>query len=294
MAANPLAKRYARLKALANKDLKSDAVGAELASIITLSMDFVSKRAKLVKLISNVPGKTYAMVALKTGIKTSRPINTALFDFKLTDAELAAVVAGTDIKKNPRPRLDQLLYTAAMSFCVASDLIGEGNKKSPGTFFEIFIGHLVALTLKVNPAKKVVVPTIDAAETDNTLPTDFIFDLGPGKSRIHMPVKTSTRERVVQAWAHQRVLEGMLGAGRYKGVLVVLTETNKQKDVSVVEVCLPGQWRAYQMYIAPMFRVYYLDLPKAYEPLRDKYPFIQIWPFSRFFGEYEQLGKAGP
>jgi hypothetical protein len=127
-----------------------------------------------------------------------------------------------------------------------------------------------------------------------TLPTDFIFDLGPGKIKVHMPVKISTRERVVQAWAHQRVLEGMLGAGRYKGVLVVLTETNKQKNKSVVEVCLPGQWKAYQMYIAPLFRVYYLDIPKKYEPLREKYPFIQIWPFAKFFSEYQAIQQPNP
>jgi hypothetical protein len=49
--------------------------------------------------------------------------------------------------------------------------------------------------------------------------------LGDGKNRIHLPVKTSTRERVIQAWAHQRVLDGVYGVGRFKGVLVALAET---------------------------------------------------------------------
>jgi len=230
------------------------------------------------------------MARLKNGARSSRPINKALFDSKITRSEIASVLNGgaTTIGE---ARLDQLLYTIAMSYCLAVDLVSVGNKKSPGTFCEILVGHLAARRFKVNPARQIAIPSLDI---ENNLPTDFIFDLGPNKAKIHMPVKISTRERVVQAWAHQRVLEGMHGAGRFRGVLVILTETNKQKEKSVVEVCLPGQWAAYQMYIAPMHRVYYFDVPRRYEPLRDKYPHIQIWPFSRFFREYAQLQNPSP
>ncbi|HEV7407697.1 MAG TPA: hypothetical protein VGO01_04350 [Bradyrhizobium sp.] len=298
MSAASLKALYDALKVSAKKDLRSATITAELAILCEESIEFVRKSANFVPLISGVPGKGYGMLRLKGGTRSSRPINTALFDRDVAASDLAALLAG-ETSAYSEERLSQLLYTAAMSFCVAVDLSGgEGqkspNQKSPGTFFEILVGHLAAMKLGVNPAKKVAVPTSDGAEADNMLPTDFIFDLGPGKSKVHMPVKISTRERVVQAWAHQRVLEGMLGAGRYKGVLVILTETNKQKDVSVVEVCLPGQWRAYQMYIAPMYRVYYLDVPKKYEPLRDSYPFIQIWPFAKFFSEYRQIQSPNP
>jgi hypothetical protein len=288
--ADELAKKYNRLKKLAVKDLKSKEVSAELAAICHLSLDFLRGSAKLVSLISNVPNKKYAMAQLKASAKTSRPINTDLFDIAASDNDLAKVLAG-EVEDFLEPRLNQLLYTSAMSFCLAVDLTGEGNKKSPGTFFEIFVAHLAAVKFNANPSKKVAVPFVDV---ENTLPTDFIFDLGPLKSKIHLPVKASTRERAVQAWAHQRVLEGMLGLGRYRGILVVLAETNKQKEVSVAEVCTPGQWAAYQMYIAPLYRIYYLDLPKAYEPLRDNYPFIQIWPFAKFFGEYQHIENPAP
>jgi hypothetical protein len=106
------------------------------------------------------------------------------------------------------------------------------------------------------------------------IPTDFVFDLGSGKNRVHLPIKLSTRERVVQVWAHQRALDGMHGTARFKGILVVMSETNKQKDISATEVCLPNQWMAYQMYIAQLFRIYYLDLPEKYVALKDAYPFI--------------------
>lgn len=77
----------------------------------------------------------------------------------------------------------------------------------------------------------------------------------------------------------------MHGSGRFRGVLVCLTETNKQQDSSVVEVCLPNQWIAYQMYISQLHRVYYLDPPAKYLSLRNTFPNIQVWPFSKFFSE---------
>lgn len=147
----------------------------------------------------------------------------------------------------------------------------------------------IAKAVGVNPQKSIQIPTLDI---ENTLPTDYIFHLGKGKNRIHLPIKTSTRERVVQVWAHQRILDGMHGTNRFKGVLVCLTETNKQQEQSVIEVCLPGQWAAYQMYIAQLHRVYYFDLPKKYEPLALEYPFIQVKPFAFFFSEIETLVKA--
>jgi hypothetical protein len=73
------------------------------------------------------------------------------------------------------------------------------------------------------------------------------------------------------------------------GILVCLTETNKQQNTAVLEVCLPNQWIAYQMYIAHLDRVYYLDPPVKYLALRDTFPNIQVWPFSRFFTEAKNL-----
>jgi hypothetical protein len=147
----------------------------------------------------------------------------------------------------------------------------------------------VAATFGVRPTKTVVAPTLDL---EISLPTDFIFDLGPDKSRLHLPVKTSTRERVIQVWAHQRVLDGMHGVNRFRGLLVVLAETNRQTERnSITEVCLPGQWTAYQMYIAQLHRVYYFDMPRPYRSLRDTYPFLQVRPFADFFYEYEKIAR---
>src|SRR5262249_29597810 len=154
------------------------------------------------------------------------------------------------------------LYTLAMSFCAANDVIKGGDKKTPATYFEILIGHIFAAHLGVNPKSSIEVLNKDMK---GSLPTDFIFDLGAKKTKFHVPIKTSTRERVIQVWAHQRVLDGIYGVGRYKGILACLTETKLDSaKLEVVEICLPDQWRVYQMFIAQMTRVYYLDVPEKY------------------------------
>jgi len=123
-----------------------------------------------------------------------------------------------------------------------------------------------------------------------TLPTDYLFDLGANQCRVHLPIKLSTRERVVQVWAHQRVLEGVYGFGRFRGILVVGCETILYSDpLRVSEICLPEQWILYQMFIAQLSRVYYLDVPVRYAKLSEVYPYIQVRPLSAFFGEKKNL-----
>jgi len=275
---------YRDLKGIGAADLKGEATGAVLRALIEASLDLVAN-AGTKELKSLVPGKRYAMGVLKD--RTSRPINIDLFAPDIPRQELLDTVFAS---KGPLDlaKLDRCLYTAAMSYPLANDLEKDGDKKSPGTFFENFIGHIVAQRYGVNPIHQIVIPTLDEKVT---IPTDFIFELGNNR-RIHLPIKLSTRERVVQVWAHQAMLDGMHGKGRFKGVLVCLTETNKQKNVSVVEVCLPNQWMAYQMFIAQLDRVYYLDVPVKYAALRDAYPHIQVWPLSRFFQEADALFNA--
>jgi hypothetical protein len=196
-----------------------------------------------------------------------------------------------EMAKLPRSEREKVLYTAAASFCCANDLIRRDDRKTPGSFFEYYIGHLVARELGVNPKNHIEVLNLDMAAK---LPTDLIFDLGPDKNRIHLPVKLSTRERVIQVWAHQRVLDGVYGINRFRGVLVCLTETNLIRDSGeVVEICLPEQWTIYQMFIAQLTRVYYLDPPTIYTKLATKYPFIRVTSFADFFDEQAVLTTGG-
>lgn len=268
-------------------NLRSQEVANQLVKLCLASARFVANELTLEEVNSKVPGKRYGV--LRREDKRSRPVNLDKFDAQLAIGFLAE---GTLEQMHDLPPAERssLLYSMIMSFCAANDILKKGDQKTPGTFFEIFIGHLFSHTYDLDPMKHIQVLNLDA---ESKLPTDFIFDLGPEKSKIHLPIKLSTRERVVQVWAHQRVLDGVFGAERFKGVLVVLAETNyQQKDNSVVEVCLPKQWAVYQMFIARMFRVYYLDVPQKYRTLKDRYPFIQVKDLSDFFDEAHKI--VGP
>ncbi len=288
---NPIQSQYKRLTELARKiGVLPPEVGSELLTLCDLCLDFIRTQSEMAELTSKVPGKRYMMARSKIGTRASRPINIDLFNIGLGRGGVQQVLSG-DVGNLSESALQRDLYTVAMSYPVARDLAASGDRKSPGTYFEVLIGHIVAHIFGVSPTTSIEIPSLDI---ENTLPTDFIFSFGPGEPRIHMPTKISTRERVVQAWAHQKVLEGMHGAGRFLGMMVILTETNKQESSgSVVEVCLPGQWAAYQMYISRMHRIYYLDMPTKYEALRLTYPFVPVWPFSRFFREHAEI-RSGP
>lgn len=284
----PLEPLYVDLRQAANDDLGADGVTDALVALVDEGLDLLQDNAERVPLESKVEGKSYFMFRHNETGRTSRPVNADLFgeDRVWTKKAIRDLAARWVPEEQELAKLHVALYSAAMSYCAGTDVTKRGDKKSPGTFFEIFVGHLAARAFQSTPKRSVSAPTLDETIT---LPTDFIFELGEGKGRVHLPVKTSTRERVVQVWAHQRVLDGMHGVNRFRGLLVVLTETNKQSEQSVVEVCLPGQWTAYQMYIAQLFRVYYLDPPVAYLALKKKYPFIQVKTFADFFAEREAI-----
>jgi hypothetical protein len=183
---------------------------------------------------------------------------------------------------------NRFLYKLAMAFCAFNDVTSDQDKKTPGTYFELFVGHLLALAFGVQPRNRVEVLTVE--DERSTLPTDFIFDLGPRQLKFHVPVKISTRERAVQVWAHQRMLNGVYGEGRFKGVLVALAETKLDlHKLEVVEICLPDQWAVYQRFVARMDRVYYLDPPAKYSALATAFPYIPVKSFGEFFKEKEVL-----
>lgn len=287
-----LATAYESVTESAKRDLKGNAVSEALEELIGRSLAFLNDSCKRVLLRSNVPGKKYFAFRPKDGPeKISRPVNDALFDARLAKKHLSRVVRANISMLDPETR-KKVLYSAAMSYCGATDLLKKDDKKTPGTFFQAFVGHLVARTFGQNPTTSIKVLNLDLKAD---LPTDYVFDLGPGKNKIHLPIKTSTRERVVQVWAHQRVLDGVYGMNRFKGLLACLTETNMQrKTMSVVEVCLPEQWAIYQMFISQLHRVYYFDPPIKYANLATQYPFIQVKPFADFFDEVDRLTTAAP
>lgn len=242
-----------------------------------------------IELVSFVPNKQYLAFASEDGTKRTRAVNTALFNPDFAEWEaFAAAMEANELHGFEPARITRLIYSVAISFCCAVDLIHDRDNKTPATFFEYLIGHLFAWRLGVNPQTSIQVLNLDNEETHLT--TDFIFDLGEQRPKFHLPLKTSTRERVIQVWAHQRVLDGVFGTGRFLGTPVILTETKTDaKKGEVIEICLPEQWRIYQMHIAQLKRVYYLDMPAAYIRLNEVFPPIHVKEFGEFFWEVDAL-----
>lgn len=284
MAAADVALQYERIKKLAKADLRDSAITEAIREATRHGLDFLLTQAGTASLESDVPGKTYSSFELMG--KLSRPINQALFDHEtcLSALPVLGTEALTDMASE---QITSVLYTTAMAFCATNDLLKRADQKTPGTYFEYMIGHLFARQFGVNPKTSIEVLNLD--ETAN-IPTDFVFDTGVNQAKFHVPVKISTRERVIQVWAHQRIIDGVYGAGRFKGLLVTLTETKlDRQSLRVIEICLPQQWKVYQRFVARLERVYYLDVPTKYAALASGYPAIAVKPFGDFFAEKDQL-----
>jgi hypothetical protein len=172
------------------------------------------------------------------------------------------------------------------------ELFDRQNKKAPATYFECLIGHMFARELGVNPQKQA---SIRVQGRSVRLTMDFLF-AGQSGRQIHLPVKMSTRERVVQAWAHQRILDSAHGENVFRGIMVLFSETKlDSRTREVVEICVPDQWLVYQTLLSKMERIYYFDVPCRYKTLTESFPeVIQIKQFGEFFKERASLfGRRG-
>jgi len=224
-------------------------------------------------LVSKVANKSYFLY--QRDKRLSRPVNVGLFD---ADTDQSFEVFKKLLQGN-RHQLSSLeitrsIYTVAMTCCAGRDVVSDGDQKTPGTIFEWLCAAIVQATLNIRPVRALPVFNLDLK---GNLPTDFVFDLGVEKPKFHLPVKTSTRERIIQVWAHQRVLDGVYGVGRFLAMPIILAETKLDtKKLEVVEICLPWQWMLYQMHIAALWNVCYLDAPAAYVALDTKFPRIGV------------------
>lgn len=270
---------YQNVKSACQSGWCSPATGMAVRDLVLLSLRFLSGQCKRIDLISRVPDKKYMAFTYKNIV--SRPVNREFF-----------VESGDTIRKEWRNWLQgrihadvlaRVSYTIALAPCLAMELFDRNNKKGPATYFENFIGHIFARELKIQPRKQASLPVFGKRVR---LTMDFLFDADNGV-RLHLPVKMSTRERVVQAWAHQRLLDGAYGVGAYKGIMVLFSETKlDSRSLEVVEICVPDQWLAYQSLLAKIDRIYYFDVPARYQSLADMYPKeIQVRQFGEFFKE---------
>lgn len=282
-------KIYYDLKKQVEVDYSGIAVSNSISEITIQSAKYLLLNCSVMKLKSLVQDKNYVCFCNSSG-KLSRPLNENLFSKDLDKiCYMCDVFKELKLEKLPHNELSELLYVIGMLFPCYIDIIKQNDKKTPGTFFEYLIGHIFAYKLGVNPRKKLQIP-VAKGETPRYLPTDLIFDIPEKYSGLHVPIKSTTRERVIQVWAHQRILDSIYGVGRFRGILVVASETKlDSKKHEVIEICLPDQWRIYQLHIAKLHYIYYLDPPQNYLNLNKIFPNIPVRPFSDFFKETTKL-----
>lgn len=257
---------YNKVKHQCSSSLKSTASGDAILELVLLSLRFLLEECYEIDLVSLVAGKEY--FTYQKGTVFARPINREFF---LVDADKVVKLWNLWLENRITPGdFASLSYTVSLAPCLAMEIFDRQNKKGPATYFECYVGHLFARSFDVNPTQKTKLPVLDRSVP---MTMDFLFDLGTGRPRIHVPVKMSTRERVVQAWAHQRLLDAAYGDNVFRGMMVLFSETKLDaRSLEVVEICVPDQWVAYQSLLAKMDRIYYLDAPERYLSLTAKYP----------------------
>jgi hypothetical protein len=287
LSGQPLERPFANLRLAMSADIRSLDTSSRILDLVSISLDFLARKCTPITLISKVKDKGYlAYINPAIDKSISRPINEALFEpdnARISDA-WQSWVRGEPISIS---ELARLLYTVEIAPCAVSDLFNRANVKGPATYFEYLVGHLFAQEFGVIPKKKATIPIGTRAVR---LTMDFLFELGQDQPHIHLPVKLSTRERVVQAWAHQRILDDAYGPGAYRGILVVGSETKlDSKTHEVVEICVPEQWLAYQTHLATMDRIYYFDPPSTYVELARQFEIIRLKQIAEFFAEKEEV-----
>ena len=274
---------YAGVKRMCNSDWKGDHAGSAIREFAANSLRFLLGRCELVELVSRVPGKQY--FSFRNDNAVARPANERQFIADIVEyMQLQQYWFDGSISAQDRERL---IYTTALAPCLAMEVFDRQNKKGPATYFECYVGHLFASSFGVNPTRRA---RLRVHDRDVLMTMDFLFDTGDQYRNIHLPVKMSTRERVVQAWSHQRLLDSGYGDHGYRGVMVAFSETKlDSRNLEVVEICVPDQWLAYQTLLAQMDRIYYFDVPERYRVLTTEYPgVITIKPFDEFFTETER------
>lgn len=278
---------YQAVKRKCAEDSKGQATGQSILKLSLTSLRFLVENCKEIDLVSRVQGKEY--FSFKKDNVIARPVNRSLF---LTDSvTVARLWKNWEGESISSIEFSRLTYTIALAPCLAMEIADRQNKKGPATFFECYIGHLFAKAVNVNPTKQVRLPV---GNSSVRMTMDFLIDMGEKHRKVHLPVKMSSRERVVQAWAHQRLLDAAYGGNTYRGIMVLFSETKlDSRSLEVVEICVPDQWLAYQSLLAHMDRIYYFDVPCRYKALTERYPaVISIKPFGEFFSEKAAVLQA--
>jgi hypothetical protein len=207
-----------------------------------------------------------------------------------------------------RVTANRIVYTAVMSVACCYDIWQRGSRKTPGTFFEFLMAGLLKMMfptadfIKHIPLaailhdKDVLESTAESqSQADDSengdaagVSTDLVIGVPNKRGGVVVPLKITTRERIVQPFAHQRILDSAFGDGVFKSLLVCISETQlDDKTKSVKQVCVPGTVKLFQKYLARVGGIYYCDVPQRYAAA-DMRSTINVRSIGDFFVDVSQ------
>lgn len=216
----------------------------------------------------------------------SRPYRPDLFiaDPAQFAAEAQAFVQELRNGQSDPERFDKVVYTAVSAFCLCYDVWKPKSRKTPGTFFEVFIAsaarvrfpgmamtkHIPIKDLPVDATADALVD-VDGEEGDATeafkgdaVSTDLVLtNPNTGKGAV-VPLKITTRERIVQPFAHQRILDSAY-PGQFGSFLACISEVQRDDNTGTVkQICVPGTVALFQKHLSRLEGLYYCDIPVRY------------------------------
>lgn len=228
-----------------------------------------------------------------SGTAISRPVRPDLFINSRDEFGEAArsfvksLNNGIVTKANDAELINKVIYTAVSSVCLAYDLWQPGSRKTPGTFFELFMGgafyefvpdyqfqkHIrienvdaseEAVVEEVQQQMDVAEDGDDVVADTDSVATDIVIVHPKTKRGAVIPLKITTRERIVQPFAHQRILESAY-PGKYQSFITCISETQlDKKDAVVKQICVPGTVKLFQKHLGTVAGLYYCDAPQRY------------------------------
>lgn len=237
---------------------------------------------------NGIPRIPYSVFAL--GDSLSRPVRSDLYfanelHFRKEYDHILKILQqpGHRWTNEDRENANRVVYTAVMSFACCIDLWQRKSRKTPGTFFEVYMAGILQTAFpeavfskhisledllgdrEIGQSTSSEAKPDDESSDKASVSTDVVISVPDRAGGIVIPLKITTRERIVQPFAHQRILDAAFGEGRYKSLIVCISETQlDDKTQSVKQVCVPGTIKLFQKYLAPVTGLYYCDLPQRY------------------------------
>ncbi len=209
----------------------------------------------------NSSNSYFAFESRRTGYK-SCPVNSILFTRELErSTQIFNAILNYERHSFKSQEITSAVYTVIIACCSAIEVTTNSGRKRR-EIFEWLCAALLQAALKVEPDRAYWLLNIGVK---GMLPTDYIFDLGSDKPKLHFPVKISSRHKITQILTYLRALDGVYSVGKFLAMPIILDETKLDtRKNEVIESCQRRQWQLYQLHGVSLWSVCYLDAPALY------------------------------